>query len=318
AFFSRALEGLRNKIFFNHLSRQLSELGLFVGLISALPALFLLLSALYNRGFFSGTQSPRLSGDLAGGAAAPEAWINLGGLSFQWYGLEFYALLSCAALILFLLFQFLLCLSWKKLRKTPLHLPFCLLCAVLAAFALCSVTLGIKTFPELLPFGSARLFLLAHPVAKAPLTELLAAHPSETWAFLAATALALPALASALGMFWLILRRARDDYGRDYYNFAGSSLAGLAFFFGLLSLAATAALFWFQYQAFAAAPNGPDGPGYAWIIPAALLGMQLACCLVWIVAAKSSIPMRHRPGMFLSFFVYAAATGLLLFLPLLG
>lgn len=100
----------------------------------------------------------------------------------------------------------------------------------------------------------------------------------------------------ALSMAWMIVMRKRDDFGRDYYNFALSYCAYWAIGGTLGSLGMSVLSVYEGWRGMA-----PDlsqiPPG--WLMAVAAVLPSLAC-LLWFLIIKSSTPMRHKFGVWLA------------------
>lgn len=99
---------------------------------------------------------------------------------------------------------------------------------------------------------------------------------------------------SGLSQLWLIMRRYKDDYGRDYYNFAMRYCARLALVFTFFSTAAAGALFWSLWQSMPSVFLQPQDRGVLLVA----FGLPISCCILWLCILKSDTPMRHKPGAF--------------------
>ncbi|MGE4291313.1 MAG: hypothetical protein AB7E32_03785 [Desulfovibrio sp.] len=159
-----------------------------------------------------------------------------------------------------------------------------LLLGLLGALAsLASIPLTLAASPALLgSFGSGKAPVM-HPL-------VLPAPNSLLWPFALQFTLLSIGLAGGLGMAYLVYRRNRDDFGRDYYNYALPAAARWAAPFMLLQ---TAGMVWLLLML------PPD-------IRALLLGsslapllyagaaLALACCALWTVVLRSRAPLRLK------------------------
>lgn len=152
-----------------------------------------------------------------------------------------------------------------------------------------------------------------------------------------------PGVAGGLSLIWLLLRRTKDDFGRDYYGFAVRVCASFAAFGGLLGVMNTVSLSQSLIGLFGK-PMVPELLLPAWLTMAGehaytLLGAEtvlrmglstvphalgflclllpapsLLAALLWFVVARAAVPMRHKLGMLIGFVCYAG--GILLALDL--
>ncbi|WP_320170587.1 hypothetical protein [Maridesulfovibrio sp.] len=120
--------------------------------------------------------------------------------------------------------------------------------------------------------------------------------------------MALSFAATASG-FYLVLRRNKDDFGRDYYKFALPVIARWALFPTLALLAAVAGVVYYMIN-----PNFEMI--YTDITAATAMGSFLflvaVCCAIWIVTWVSETPMRHKIGLAFAPFLMIIAHGALL------
>lgn len=102
--------------------------------------------------------------------------------------------------------------------------------------------------------------------------------------------------AAGLSCAWLVMRRNKDDFGRDYYNFSLKLAARWAFIpmIGVLA---------FQGWLFASLPDTvctlvTGTPlGLVWAAGAAL---SLVCAVIWLLIARSGSPLRLKGLTFLA------------------
>jgi hypothetical protein len=125
--------------------------------------------------------------------------------------------------------------------------------------------------------------------------------------------------ASSLALQFVISRRNKDDFGRDYYKFALSTTAVVAIVALAVHLILHGVLVWFAVPVQSIDPTSTLA-----IIWYVTLGLLIPCLLIWILVARSSAPMRLRWTVYpATLFLCAHATGvvylgLLLFLEQLG
>ncbi|UZP68029.1 hypothetical protein N1030_03365 [Desulfovibrio mangrovi] len=100
----------------------------------------------------------------------------------------------------------------------------------------------------------------------------------------------------ASGMFtqcYLLLRRNRDDFGRDYYKFAAPSAAKWALIPTLMQLVPAAWLF-FMLQPTLGTPATDNITMWCWLTAAV---MPLLASGLWLRVMRSETPMRHKISM---------------------
>ncbi|MDR1685734.1 MAG: hypothetical protein LBR82_04715 [Desulfovibrio sp.] len=112
-----------------------------------------------------------------------------------------------------------------------------------------------------------------------------------------------PAAAAALTRVRLILRRNRDDYGRDYYVFAARAAARSALFF---TVAATAsAVLLFLSLSASTAPEFRQMPETGLLLAAG--GLPIVCALLHLTCVLDANPLRRKAGAFGACFLQLAA-----------
>lgn len=191
----------------------------------------------------------------------------------------------CAALLLLLLYT----ASWRVLKKARfVHLLLGLIAALLFLCVLFAGGLIAANIQQPMLFT----FLWNDPwaVLRVLFEDFLTFAPM--WAALGFLFCSGIAFGMALAQLWLILRRNRADYGRDYYAFAMQYCARIALAFTLLAGALVGLVYWLLRRTTPPELSQPHDPGI--LLMAA--GLPLCCCLLWLVIAKSPTPMRHKPG----------------------
>lgn len=178
--------------------------------------------------------------------------------------------------------------TWKRLAGVPL---------LHRLLGLAAGVGGVKTL--FIALGLLRaLFVPGHPLpASGTAIEtmralLLPDASSLLWASLALALCAAATGAGTLGMQWLVLRRQRDDFGRDHYNFSLPWCAGWTIGGTVVALAPLAYTLW---RALSSASPGltvlpPLAPLAGCIAGPALV--ILCGCLV----RRSSTPLRLKPA----------------------
>jgi hypothetical protein len=159
-----------------------------------------------------------------------------------------------------------------------------LLLGLLGALAsLAAISLTLMAAPPLLD-----AFAAGQTPAMQPLT--LPGTDSLLWPFALQFTLLALALAGGLGMAYLVYRRNRDDFGRDYYNYALPAAARWGAPFMFLQLGGMA---WLLLML------SPDDR--ALLLQSSLApvlfagaGLALVCCVLWSLVLSSSTPMRLK------------------------
>lgn len=271
AWLSETLSATSKKIFLKKLGQQLSALGI----------LFLAYTLVSVGGSFAVMQG-----------ASPE-------LIRPWLDKPLLIVPILAALGWFVIFGLLHAFTWRAARNQPgLHRVLGLL-ATLGVPAVLGMSLCMKL---------ALYTELPEVAATRELGPLLAAglgHPMFAPLVINSLLLAL-CCGSGFGLLYLLTRRKRDDFGRDYYTFAARLAANIA----ALCIAGTLAS-----QAWIAALMLPTllaetGPSLLGWLTVGGAGCALTACITWAVIARSENPLRHKPAMLLA--------ALLLFLTVAG
>jgi hypothetical protein len=190
---------------------------------------------------------------------------------------------------LILLFVYLV--SWSFLKK---HRTIHLLIGWSAALStlgvlFCGLLLAVNIESPLL-----LMFLLNNPlpVLQALLTDFFSS-PSMPLLYLGLVCAGLAA-GAGLAQLWLIMRRFKADYGRDYYAFAMRYCARVALLCTLASTVIGGIVYFLLRRSIPPELTQPQDIGVT-VIAA---GLPLSCCLLWLSIAKSESPLRHKPGAF--------------------
>lgn len=203
------------------------------------------------------------------------------------------------------IFSVLYFLLWKRLAKT---LPLVHQFLGLAASVGMLTTLFIAS-------ALARVIMLpGHPLpATAPPIELMKAFlmppiTSMLWSLSLLALCGVIAIAGAMAMFWLVLRRDADNFGRDYYAFVMPWCARWSLVGAIMTLAPLGYNLWIVLQA----PLTGTIP----MPPLLPLGLSILAPLVAITCSglisKSQTPMRYKGcASSLVFFYFFGITGLL-------
>ena len=231
---------------------------------------------------------PHLVLTLAAGAF----WVWSMGAQVPWLpgrflsGPMLFALIAVSATLL-------LCLAaqaaWGTLQPNrPLRLVVCLAAALAALAGIYLALAGLKDVTAALLGGGT------HDL---PAMRLYLPGPSALfWPALAGLAALALTDGGGLGLVWMTIRRNKDDFGRDYYNFALPRTARSGLLGGVIFLAC-------QGWLLAALP-----PELRTLVLSGQLGLfwgaGLACvllaCLCWLLVARSATPLRLKGAGFIA------------------
>lgn len=280
---TESLYKLRRKVFYDKCALQMTQLatGLAVFLFSLMAATFIAILSIERPEFF----------------LTPPPWEAIRDYVLPW-------LPPTSALVLILFYL----LSWNLLKKVRwLHIPLGLLAALVCMGLLFAAFLLLGAFQE----PVLTLFFQAAPQSAFMALWLDFLQSPTMWLGLGYAACFGFAACGALTQLWLIMRRAKADYGRDYYVFAMHYCARIALFFTLAATVLAGLIFWRLREFTPPVFSQPQDIGL--ILIAA--GMPLSCCLLWFCICKSETPLRHKPGAFfaLLFSVIALCAQLSLF-----
>lgn len=186
--------------------------------------------------------------------------------------------------------------AWRSLRAHPGALWLIGLAGGLCAAFVPALCLVIACLP------TAGIDMAAFSGWRDPLLPARLAEVGSGSVFLSSLAFLVLlgcAAGGGIALVWLILRRARDDYGRDYYAFAARWCGKWAAAGAWLSLAAGAGVLWMVTDgAFFASLGSHDLAPHA---PALIgAGLLAGAAVLWTAVARSAAPMRHKPGMVLA------------------
>ena len=148
---------------------------------------------------------------LVGGSATYMVMVRSGGGELA----ALFALPTLLSLGLWLLFSAIYGLSAKSMKNAPqIHAALGILGGIGGLF-------GVHAVAALVRASLAPLHATGASASGLSLKTLLLPQASAPfWPLLAHFILLVPAAAGGVGLIWLILRRERDDWGRDYYAFA--------------------------------------------------------------------------------------------------
>ncbi|NDV25493.1 hypothetical protein [Desulfovibrio sp. JC010] len=180
--------------------------------------------------------------------------------------------------------------SWKKLKKQkPLHV---LLGSVGALGGIATIHVATVIMQK---FFTLQIESPTPAVPAVPFYTHFMTMPGKAGLCLAGIYLIMAmSFAAAASGLYLVLRRNKDDFGRDYYKFTLPVVARWALFPTLLQAAASGGVIYYIC--------GPNIVTLYNNIPVALsfgisLLLTVICCAVWIVTWKSETPMRHKIGL---------------------
>ncbi len=210
-------------------------------------------------------------------------------------------MIACAAALLtFVLLYLAYSIFWRALRRTKnLHIALGSVTALAGLTALYMTT--ALTFA---------LLYRGHPIpASATMDQALSAiylasPPSALWIVFTQTIFGGIACSAMLAQLYLFLRRAKDDFGRDYYKFALPVCARWAAAGAVLQCLPATALFLLLRST--SGPLLPANP-VMWYWGTALL-LPLCCAGLWLRIARSENPMRHKASVILCVFLMTCAT----------
>jgi hypothetical protein len=184
---------------------------------------------------------------------------------------EFALHLSAAAFVSLLLLQSFTLFLWKKQRKNhPIQFLLLAFNALAAFFA---------------------VFLLGYAIFIPKVTTLSAM-------VLTSILLASSALAVVWSGCWFLIRRNKDDFGRDYYNFALRCCVCIALSLGLPC----------SIILIIQASNS------ALTLAGAVI--QVVCCILWFCMARSAAPLQHKAALWVSLPIWAVSL-IVILLPVL-
>ncbi len=190
--------------------------------------------------------------------------------------------------------------SWKKLKKSKaLHISLGITGMLGGMASVHAATVIMKQFFTLQTQSATPA------VPQVPFYTHFMKMPSTAALCLAGLyfVMALSFAGTAAG-FYLVLRRNKDDFGRDYYKFSLPVISKWALAPTCAMLAAVAGVVYYMTN-----PNFEIL--YKDITIAATMGGSFffifVCCAVWVVTWKSETPMRHKIGLSLAPFLLIIA-----------
>lgn len=204
--------------------------------------------------------------------------------------LTFMLEMSWLLLSLGVLFSSIYYCLWRILKNMPvLHSTIGMISAVQNCIALVCILFTLRLQAVAMPAGTDALAV----------PEVF----PESWnaPLWSAACYACPlifAMAAAISCCWLVIRRKKDDFGRDYYNTMLSWCAAWArnawAFLWLLLVVSTGLSIWLQSKTGAFDPD-------AAILDASLVLLWLIPALLWTWVLRSRVPMRESWALFVNF-----------------
>lgn len=182
--------------------------------------------------------------------------------------------------------------SWKILRQSKgLHMLIGMFASILmisAVFLISGLTNSMTMEGHVLSATDTPLQIF--------ITVYTVAPTSLMWPIFLQTLLGGLGAAGMLAQGYLLLRRNRDDFGRDYYKFAVPYCAKWAIIPTLLQLIPAAWLFTMLMPSFGT-PELINPALWCWIAAGAL---PLLSCFLWMRVLRSETPLRHKASIILA------------------
>lgn len=180
--------------------------------------------------------------------------------------------------------------SWKKLKKQKaIHIFFGILAVLGGICFIHSATMTMR-----LVFG-----LIGNTpepsVPQMPLWDHMLAIPDKTNLALGILYVIMSfTFAGSSGGLYLVMRRNKDNFGRDYYKFALPVISKWALFPMVIQILSIG--FLISYFITPSLQTLTQNTGMLVTVGGAAL-LYIICCAIWIVAWKSATPMRHKIGL---------------------
>ncbi len=203
----------------------------------------------------------------------------------------FYVLTLC----LLLLYKF----TWKSLSKSKTLHSLLGILATLAGFGTLFLFVLVQRMKVLFPD--------VHP-ADQDLSQFFTSLVNEGgnsafWPLFGVSVGIIIVSAAALGLVYMVLRRKKDDYGRDYYNYGLKHCATWAVSGATICLALGG---WVAAVMFPELLHLELGAPKVHLFAIGLLCMVIAC-ICWGLVRGSQTPLRHKPAIFLGATLLLAA-----------
>lgn len=202
---------------------------------------------------------------------------------------------------------------WRILKNMPvLHSTLGMISAAQNCLALAAILFSMRlasianpgakpALPGFFPFTSPTFDLSATLANTQSFPEIFPpAWDAPLWSAAAWLPCLILAMAGAWAACWLVIRRRRDDFGRDYYNtmlpwcVAWARNAWLCFW--ILLIASYALMIW-KFM------NGGDFNSQTALLESIRLLIWLAPAIFWIIVRKSAIAMRQSWLLFIALLI---------------
>ena len=197
--------------------------------------------------------------------------------------------ISWMVLGLSVIFSCIYFLLWKTLASYPgIHIGLGVICALQSVLALLLVLASLRTLAVVnLPLAEETTLLQV-------LVPVWGTEYATSLCYIPFLLLAMPA---AFGCVWLLLRRKKDDYGRDHYNTVLPWCAAWA--------RNAWAIVWLLLLAASVLELSPLlQDGTLETADAVTAGIRVLLWLIpvlfWFIAARSATPLRHKAGLTVS------------------
>lgn len=197
--------------------------------------------------------------------------------------------ISWMVLGLSVIFSCIYFLLWKTLASYPgIHIGLGVICALQSVLALLLVLASLRTLAVVnLPLAEETTLLQV-------LVPVWGTEYATSLCYIPFLLLAMPA---AFGCVWLLLRRKKDDYGRDHYNTVLPWCAAWA--------RNAWAIVWLLLLAASGLELSPLlQDGTLETADAVTAGIRVLLWLIpvlfWFIAARSATPLRHKAGLTVS------------------
>lgn len=276
AFLLKVFEISGKKVFLGFISRQTARMNLWFGGLFAV----LVLSSLFQ-GFFRLTKNlppPELmTGAAEAGVVMPPSMSAM-------------AIMTGA----FVIYVFLLAVAhfgWKNLRQRPALQAVLLLLGALCGWAALGLAFNIAVDRPQILNSYYYLSIFTWTGAMYPFGSPTSASSALMIIKFVSAGLG---VAAAMGMCCANIFRARDDFGRDYYNFAMRHLSRWAFASTAVTLASGLGMMLILRSLISV--------HFDLGLTDAALGVLIyaSCCVFWLAIMRSPTPLRHKAGLWIS------------------
>lgn len=201
------------------------------------------------------------------------------------------SLLLAGVCLIALLLQIFYWVNWKPMKQQKaVHIFMGFVASIVAfgaLFLVMAAQRAIQIYSSVF-FADQSLPTFYSAIKGIPLT-------SELWPSLGLLLLFSLSAAGACGLQFILMRRNKDDFGRDYYTYALKNTSKWALFPALLQFAVLGWFFMLRVP-MTAATDFTNRTVVFLYAAAALLLLAVAC---WTVIARSAAPLRAKPLIFL-------------------